>query len=130
MFRGLLIFLLGIVVLFAANSAFAKMMESKKPRLSTKEQRLTKVQKRVIELNKKLNLDEQQRRKITDILTQNKEEVVRLLEETGEKIKATKAAGEQEIEKVLAKEQRDKFNNVYEKEEEDEDVVKVFKSNY
>jgi len=130
MFRGLLIFLLGIVVLFAANSAFAKMMESKKPRLSTKEQRLTKVQKRIIELNKKLNLDEQQRRKITDILTQNKEEVVRLLEETGEKIKATKAAGEQEIEKVLAKEQRDKFNNVYEKEEEDEDVVKVFKSNY
>ena len=130
MFRGLLIFSLGIVILLAASSAFAKMMESKKPRLSTKEQRLTKVQKRIIELNKKLNLDEQQRRKITDILTQNKEEVVRLLEETGEKIKATKAAGEQEIEKVLAKEQRDKFNNVYEKEEEDEDVVKVFKSNY
>jgi Spy/CpxP family protein refolding chaperone len=117
------------LVIITVNSVFAKMMESAKPRLSTKEQRMNKIQARIISLNKKLNLSDLQRKQITDILTKVKGETTKMLEDTGEDIRNAKAQGEEEIEKVLTKEQRDKFNNVRE-QEEDEDVVKVFKSSY
>ena len=129
MLKRVLIISISITLLVTVNSVFAKMMESSKPRLSTKAQRLGKIQARVIALNKKLNLSDLQRKQITDILTKVKEDIAKMLEGAGENIKEVKAKGEEEIEKVLAKEQKDKFNNVRE-EEEDEDVVKVFKSNY
>jgi Spy/CpxP family protein refolding chaperone len=129
MLKRVLIISIGITLLVTVNSVFAKMMESSKPRLSTKAQRLGKIQARVIALNKKLNLSDLQRKQITDILAKVKEDTAKMLEEAGENIKELKAKGEEEIEKVLTKEQKDKFNNVHE-EEEDEDVVKVFKSNY
>jgi len=129
MLKRVLIISISITLLVTVNSVFAKMMESSKPRLSTKAQRLGKIQARVIALNKKLNLSDLQRKQITDILTKVKEDIAKMLEGVGENIKELKAKGEEEIEKVLAKEQKDKFNNVRE-EEEDEDVVKVFKSNY
>jgi Spy/CpxP family protein refolding chaperone len=119
-----------IVIIFVSSSSFAKMIESRKPRLPSKQQRLNKIQMRVNELNKKLNLKEAQKTQITDILTRVKEETVKLLEETGQKITQLKAAGEVEIEGTLTKEQRDKFNNVYETEGDEEDIVKIFRSSY
>ena len=129
MLKRVLIISIGITLLVTVNSVFAKMMESSKPRLSTKAQRLGKIQARIVMLSKKLNLSDLQRKQITDILSKVKDDTAKILEEAGENIREAKAKGEEEIEKVLAKEQKDKFNNVHE-EEEDEDVVKVFKSNY
>jgi len=130
MFKRAFGFLVAIILILIVNCAFAKMMESKKPRLPTKEQRVSRIQARINELNKKLNLNEEQKTKIKEILTETKEETVKMLEETGERIAEAKAKGEEEVGKVLTKEQRDKFNNVYEKEEDDEDVLKVFKTSY
>ena len=129
MFKRVLILSFASVFFIAASSVFAKMMESSKPKLTTREQRAGKIQARVIALNKKLNLSDQQRKQITEILARVKEDTVKMLEETGEKIRELKANGEEEIAKVLTEQQREKFNNVNE-EETDEDVVKVFKTSY
>ena len=129
MLKRVLIISIGITLLVTVNSVFAKMMESSKPRLSTKAQRLGKIQARVIALNKKLNLSDLQRKQITDILTKVKDDTAKILEDAGENIREVKARGEEEIDKVLNKEQKDKFSNVHE-EEVDEDIVKVFKTTY
>jgi Spy/CpxP family protein refolding chaperone len=129
MFKRVLILSFASVFFIAASSVFAKMMESSKPKLTTREQRAGKIQARVIALNKKLNLSDQQRKQITEILARVKEDTVKMLEETGERIGELKAKGEEEIAKVLTEQQKEKFNNVHE-EETDEDVVKVFKTSY
>jgi len=130
MFKRVLILSFASVFFIAASSVFAKMMESSKPKLpTTREQRAGKIQARVIALNKKLNLSDQQRKQITEILARVKEDTIKMLEETGERIGELKAKGEEEIAKVLTEQQREKFNNIHE-EETDEDVVKVFKTSY
>jgi len=129
MLKRVLIISIGITLLVTVNSVFAKMMESSKPRLSTKAQRLGKIQARVIALSKKLSLTDLQRKQITDILTKVKDDTAKILEDAGENIREVKARGEEEIDKVLNKEQKDKFSNVHE-EEVDEDIVKVFKTTY
>lgn len=124
-----LLILFAVVFIFV-GSAFAKMMESAPPRLSTKQQRLNKIQARVNTLDKKLNLSEAQKKQITDILSRVKDKAVEALEEASQKISKLKEDGEVEIEETLTQIQKDKFNNVYEKEVEDEDIVKVLKSSY
>jgi carbonic anhydrase len=121
---------LAIIAIFAVSSALAKMLESAPPRLSTKQQRLNKIQARVNTLDKKLSLNESQRKQITEILSRVKDKTVEILEEVSLKISKLKEDGEVEIEGALTQIQKDKFNNVYEKEGEDEDIVKVLKSSY
>jgi len=121
---------LAIIAVFAVSSALAKMLESAPPHLSTKQQRLNKIQARVNTLDKKLNLSEPQKKQITEILSRVKDKAVEILEDASQRISQIKESGEAEIEKTLTKEQQDKFNNVYEKEGEDEDIVKVLKSSY
>jgi hypothetical protein len=125
-----LFIILSIIAFFSVSSALAKMLESAPPRLSTKQQRLNKIQARVNTLDKKLNLNEAQRKQITEILSRVKDKTVEILEEVSQKILKLKEGGEIEVEGVLTQIQKDKFNNVYEKEGEDEDIVKVLKSSY
>jgi Spy/CpxP family protein refolding chaperone len=129
MFKGRVFLCISIILLIVSAPVSAKMLESARPKLSTRQQRMNKIQRRVVALNKKLDLNEQQRKQITDILTKVKEEVVKMLEATGERIREVKRGGEEDIEEVLSPKQRKVFNNVRE-QEEDEDIVKVFKSSY
>lgn len=121
---------LAIIAIFTTSSALAKMLESAPPRMSTKQQRLNKIQNRVNTLDKKLNLSEAQRKQITEILSRVKDKAVEILEEASQKISKLKEEGEVEIEGTLDQPQKEKFKNVYEKEGEDEDIVKVLKSSY
>ena len=119
-----------MIILSLVGTASAKMMESAPPRLSTKQQRQNRIQARINALDKKLNLSEAQKKQITEILTRVKDKAVEVLEEASQKISKLKEDGEVEIEGILTQVQKDKFNNVYEKEGEDEDIVKVLKSSY
>lgn len=130
MFKRISILLFVVTLIITVSSVFAKMMESKPPKVPTKAQRLSRIQTRVSELSKKLGLSEEQKRKIIEILNKSKDETASLIEETGLKINELKQQAENEIEKVLTDQQKEKFNKVYESEEDDENIVKVFKSSY
>jgi|GEM_PF-4137497 len=121
------IFPLLIIFLFTNSLVFAKMMESKKPLAPPKWQRQEKIKRRVRDLSIKLNLTEEQQKKITEILNKSREDIAKILEETSDKIYQIKMQVEQDIEGVLTEEQRKKFNKIQEKEEEDESVLKIFK---
>ena len=125
MSRRIFFFLVMMLCIFIGQLAFARMMESKK--LTFKQQRLDKIKSRVNNLTKKLTLTEDQQKKITIILTESKEEVIKLLEDSGTKIADLRKKAEDQIEEVLTPEQRDKFRGVEEKDAEDEEVLKIFK---
>lgn len=105
------------------------MLESKKPILPTKKDRQERVRDRVRELDKKLDLSEEQEKKIYDIMWKAKEEVNKILEESGEKIAALKMEMEERWQEILTQEQRDRLKGLDETEEDDESLA-VIKSAY
>jgi len=127
MYKRLLI-LSFVIIVATASLIYAKMIESAKPRSQLRE-RIEKIQARVIELDKKLNLSEEQKKKITAILTKTKEETTKILEEAGDKIAELKSNTEVEIEGVLTKKQFSIYKEVPE-EKEDESILKIFKGKY
>ena len=128
--RRRFIWLLILGVIFCVNSASAKLLEKKKPRLPTKADRQERIKQRVTDLSVKLSLSEQQAKKITDLLNRSKEETERLLEETGKKIVDLKLQTEKNLQAILTEEQRDKYNKIYQKEQEEDEDLMLFKSEY
>ena len=116
-------------VLFFAQSLPAKtMIESKKP--VTKQQRVERINARVQDMSVKLSLNQQQRDKIHEILTTTKEQTLKLMGETGEKILELKRQGEAEIDAVFTTQQREKYRNMTKEAEDEEEFMKVYKSSY
>jgi len=129
MIKRISILLTAIIFMVTFNISLAKMLEKKRPRLPSKEQRGERIQNRVKELSIKLNLNDEQGKKITGILTKSKEKINQLLEETGDKIAQMREKSEQDLQAVLTKEQRDKYIAAPQ-ESEEEELIKVFKTTY
>lgn len=121
-------FLIVITLLFLGHAVFAKMIESKKPR--TRQERVERIKARVQEMTATLNLNGAQKEKITEILTRTKEETLRLIEITGEKITEVKSQAEVEIDAVLSTRQKEQYRNMTKEEEEEDAFLKVYKSTY
>ena len=130
MFKRVLILLVAISLLGSFNFAFSKLLEKKRTRLPTKEERANRIKDRVTKLSIQLSLNEEQRKKITDILNRSKEEIYRILEETGEKIADLKLQTEKNLQDLLTKEQREKYNKIYQEEQAEDEDMTIFKSSY
>lgn len=115
-----------LALCLALSLAYAKMIESEKERLPSQKQRIEKIQTRVNELHQKLDLNSEQVRAVTEILTRTKEATMKLLEEAGGKILELKKKGEEEIQALLTEEQKGKLQGIAE-ETEEEDILKIFR---
>jgi hypothetical protein len=124
-------FLLLLILLSVFGDASSQMLESEKPRsLSIKEQRLERVEARIKELDDKLDLDLGQKIKVKEVLTKEKEEISKILNEVAGKIKKIKERSNTEIEKFLSKRQIDLLREVPEEEgDEEAELLQVFESN-
>jgi len=123
-----ILLVMAFILVFSKQLTLAKMMESKKPR--SKSERVEKIKARVELMTQQLKLNELQRKRITEILTQNKEEIIRLLEETGSKIAELKERAEEQIDTVLTEQQKKIYRNMTKEEDEEDEYLKVYKSNY
>jgi F0F1-type ATP synthase membrane subunit b/b' len=117
-----------LIIASSASFVCAKMIESAKPRQQARE-RIEKIQARVNELDAKLNLNDEQKKKITGILTKAKEATAKILEDVGDQITQLKANAETEIEGVLTKQQFEKYKEVP-AEKDDDNVLKIYKGKY
>jgi Spy/CpxP family protein refolding chaperone len=118
-----------ILILLLATSAFAQStLLSQRPMTKQGPQRMT-IEEKVQELYLRLNLSEEQRKKIIQILTKSRESVSKVIEDLSEKIAAIKKKSEADIEALLTREQRLKYKKTQEaqEEEEEETILKVFK---
>lgn len=129
MYKRVLIILLCAIFYGQGQLLFAKMIESQKSVAPSRRERLERVQARVNELNAKLNLSEEQKKAITGILTNTKDEVAKLFEAAGTKIGELKEKSEEAIKSVLTKEQRDKLDEVA-ADTEEEGILKIFRGQY
>jgi hypothetical protein len=131
LFKNSRFFLSLLILLSVFGDASSQMLESEKPRsLSVKEQRLERIEARIKELDDKLDLDLGQKIKVKEILTKEKEETGKVLNEAAVKVKKIKDKFDTEIETVLTKRQRNLLREVpEEEEEEEEELLQVFKSN-
>jgi F0F1-type ATP synthase membrane subunit b/b' len=121
-----LVFISLVFFLSVVNFTSAQMLESEKQGERAKEQRGQTIEERVNELNANLNLTEEQREKVTGILTKAKEETSKIVEEVSVKIRVIKSNAETEIEGALTKEQLAKFKGIPQIEEEEDTILKVF----
>ncbi len=121
-------FLLFFAAAFFNRLAFSQTLLSERPVKQAQGQRGLTLEERVHELSLRLNLSEEQAKKITSILTKSKENTSKLIEDASEKIKVLKAKAEADVENVLTKEQRRAYKKAPAPPEEKEDtVLKVFK---
>jgi Spy/CpxP family protein refolding chaperone len=121
-----LVFISLVIFLSVVNFTFAQMLQSKEEGKQVSGQRGQTIEERVNELNTNLNLTEEQREKITEILTKAKEETSKIVEEVSIKIRLIKSNAEIEIERTLTKEQLIKFKGIPQIEEEEDTILKVF----
>ncbi|MEI6631353.1 MAG: hypothetical protein WCL25_01910 [bacterium] len=111
-------------------------MVSEKPAQGSvvvREQRLERVEARIQELDQKLGLSLEQKIKVKEILTKEKTDNAKIISEAAVKSKKLKEKSEAEIESILTKKQLNLFRDVVsqedEKEDEEDEMFQVFKSN-
>jgi hypothetical protein len=121
-------FVIYVLILLVARPAFAQTLLSQRPITKQGPQRKT-IEEKVQELYLQLNLSEEQRKKIVQILTKSRENTSKVIEDLSEKIAAIKKKSEADIEALLTREQRLKYKNTREPQEEEEEdtILKVFK---
>ena len=122
MFKRTLTLLVVVTLIFTMHSAFAKLLENKVQKKEKKVEQVDKIQARVKELSLQLYLSDKQKEKITEILTNAKQEVRKVLEEASGKIEEIQAKQEDDIASTLSDAQREKFLGTV---EEDENPLKM-----
>ncbi len=118
---------LAVVLFLGAYSVSAEMLKSKVKTI--RERRAATILEKANEMVVKCDLDLDQKLKVVEILTKTREEVDKLLEEVVDKLSEIKAKEKSGIEATLTEEQRKKFTEAP-KFEEEEDLMKVYKSKY
>ncbi len=131
------LFLLSVTIsLVLVRNVFAETLVSEKPAQGSvvvREQRLERVEARIQELDQKLGLSLEQKIKVKEILTKEKTDNAKIISEAAVKSKKLKEKSEAEIESILTKKQLNLFRDVVsqedEKEDEEDEMFQVFKSN-
>ena len=121
--------LFSVVFMLIAFSAYAQMIESR-IRKTVRERRVQTIQEQVNELSKKVDLTVEQKTKIIEIMTKEKEDIDCLLQEAGDKIQELKNNNKKAIDALLIAEQRKKLQGSAKEKEDYDDPLKVFKSIY
>ncbi|MBM3254718.1 MAG: hypothetical protein FJZ08_00225 [Candidatus Omnitrophica bacterium] len=135
-FKNRMFLLAATLILAFLRSASSETLVSEKPAKvqgAVSEQRLERVEARIRELNQRLDLSLEQKIKVKEILTKEKTENAKIISEAAVKSRKLKEKADAEIESILTKKQLNLFRNVVSEEEEAQDeedeMLKVFKSN-
>jgi len=125
------VFLSAFITLALFSNVRSEMLESEEPHpAAIQKRKVDKIEARIQELDDKLGLKLEQKIQIKNILTKEKGETSKALNEAGVKVKKIKEKFNTEIETVLTKRQRDLLREVpEEEEEEEEELLQVFISN-
>ena len=121
-----LLVLIGVFFL-GVYSVSAQMLKSKTK--TTRERRAATILQKANEMAAKFDLNLEQKLKVIEVLTKTREEIDKLLEEVADKLNEIKVNEKSGIEVALTEEQRKKFSEPPVFEEED-DLMKIYKSNY
>jgi len=123
----LLLIFIGILSL-GIYSVSAQMIKSAVK--TRRERRAATILEKAEEMAMELSLNIDQKLRIIDIMTKTREDVDKLLMETADKLADLKTREKEEIEAVMTPEQRERFLKPPEFEEEEEDLLKIYRSKH
>jgi Spy/CpxP family protein refolding chaperone len=107
-----------VVIAFVASSSFVYAGSQKECKSeSWMQKKGAAIQAKLDRLVKELQLTEEQKQKVKEILTDTKEQTKKLLQEAKEKAKVLQTKSNDKIKALLTPEQKTKFDNICKKDE-------------